>query len=220
MVYRYLEKIRNKQFRRIGFHLVVKDDPNLDDNDSPILIRFKGCERNIRKYNVDKEECLIYPENNKGSRIITRRIEKDIGIKPYETLQNIIYKNNLITELNEEERKDEEYNKKIDYIDKIIIGEEKLLTFIKNCILEEEHDYLDQIDLNIIIRCTKIKKKVVEKVKKLYDYLVTWVIRETLQDVGKELFFTFKYSSLYENEYKIVIRSLIMSLLIVKIRLM
>jgi hypothetical protein len=56
---------------------------------------------------------LIYVENNNGSRIIQKRLEGGM-IKPYESLRNIMVKNNLLKAMNEEEEKVEEYNSRIE----------------------------------------------------------------------------------------------------------
>lgn len=128
-------------------------------NDSPFLIRCKGCEKNIGKHNLGKEECLIYIKSNNESRLIKKRTEKGLGLKPYEILQIIIYKNNKIKEIIEEEQQNEIYNEKIDMINNSIVGTEKLLNFIKNCIQEKRDNSSDKRIYYIYIRCTKIKKK-------------------------------------------------------------
>jgi hypothetical protein len=153
-------KIRKNQevnITRIGLHLLIEDKKHMvDEDESPFLIKCKGCEKNISK-NKDKEECLIYIENNQESRIIKRRKEEDL-IKPYETLRNIRNKNNLVKMNNKEEEKDEEYNFIIDLIDKLISGDEEFIVLIKNSIIEKGILKGQRNDIHLIINTIKRKK--------------------------------------------------------------
>lgn len=67
-----------------------------DMDNSPELVKCNGCELNISKNSQNKNECFIYM-NNQESRIIKKRCENQM-LKPYETLRNIINKNNIIKE--------------------------------------------------------------------------------------------------------------------------
>lgn len=62
----------------------------------------------------------------------------------------------------------------------------------------------------------KDKEKVLDKGKKLYVYLVSWIIRSETNSDKEELFFMFKHISRIENKYKILIQSLIVSLLLLE----
>lgn len=105
--------------------------------ESPILIKCHGCERNIKR-NKDNNECLIYLEND-SSRLIRKRI-KDQGIKPYETLGNIIEKNKCVKLYNEEDIKDARFNERIELLDSLIDAEIEFIEILKNSIYCEKEE--------------------------------------------------------------------------------
>ena len=86
---------------------------------------------------------MIFVENE-ISRIIERRKE-DNYIKPYETLNNIIEKNNCIKKVMESEKRDEFYNERIEKIDNLINSEEGFINLIKNSILEKDESEMNEI---------------------------------------------------------------------------
>ncbi|CAB4418819.1 unnamed protein product [Rhizophagus irregularis] len=106
------KKSKSKNYKRIGIHLVMVED-KIDWNNSPFLTKCEGCYRNIGKKKKEKKECLIYLEDD-ISRMIERRKE-DNFIKPYETLNNIIGKNNILKKMIETENRNENYNEKLEY---------------------------------------------------------------------------------------------------------
>lgn len=79
------KKSQSKDFKRIKYHLIIKDTVNNLD-ESPCLIKCKGCEKNIQK-KTRNSICLIYL-NNQDSRIIKQRMEDNYInlMKRYETL--------------------------------------------------------------------------------------------------------------------------------------
>lgn len=109
-------------------------------------------------------------ENKQNSRIIKKRVENDT-IKPYKSMRSINFKNNLIKNINEEEREDMEYNKRIDIIDQMIIGFLESINKIKNSLFKTNSKIME-----IFIVINKIKKKINEKGNKLYEYIVSWKI--------------------------------------------
>lgn len=71
-----------------------------------------------------------------NSRTIEKRNEKEY-IKPYETLNNIMIKNDWIKNYNEELEKDNLFNGKIEIIYTLIKAEEKdFIDILKNSIIE------------------------------------------------------------------------------------
>ncbi|PKY60150.1 hypothetical protein RhiirA4_483523 [Rhizophagus irregularis] len=81
-------KYKSVRFKKILVHLIPLN------NDSPNLVLYKGCDKNI-KLKKDKNECWIYIQNEKDSRKIEYGKEifneaKYIG--PYETLVNTFLK--------------------------------------------------------------------------------------------------------------------------------
>ncbi|PKC61241.1 hypothetical protein RhiirA1_466844 [Rhizophagus irregularis] len=92
------KKSQSKKFKRIGKHLIIKNKDGINMEESPILIKCHGCERNIKR-NKDNNECLIYLENDskdiKDARF-NERIELldsliDAEIEFIEILKNSIY---------------------------------------------------------------------------------------------------------------------------------
>lgn len=157
------KKSKNKEYKRIGLHLIIKSNLLSNLNDSPFLQKCTGCELNIDNTANEKDECHIYIEN-KVSRLIKKYVEKGRGIKPYEILNNTIFKNNLIKELEDEDSKNQEFNGQIDLIDKIISGNEETINFLKNCIIKRDDDErLQEVYIQIFIHCTKLKRKLLIK---------------------------------------------------------
>ncbi|PKC00469.1 hypothetical protein RhiirA5_428137 [Rhizophagus irregularis] len=137
-----LKEIHLKLFdeeEKIGYHMVANSDI-VDLDNSPELVKCSGCEKNVSKKNNKEDEngfCLIYI-NNQKSRIIKKRVEKQF-LKPYESLRNIIKKNEIIREYVEYDINDEFYNWRIDLIDKLIeTTDENFIKFLKNSLIEEE----------------------------------------------------------------------------------
>ncbi|CAB4439657.1 unnamed protein product [Rhizophagus irregularis] len=209
------KKSKSKKYKRIGVHLEIAKD-KLDWNNSPFLIKCEGCHRNIGKKNKEKKECLIYLEND-ISRIIERRKE-DNFIKPYETLNNIIEKNHQLKKVIEAENKDEIYNERIDQIDNIIKSKEEFINIIKYSILEKnENEDNERLKYYIIIEVIKTKSIVDEKGIRRYGYKVIWkIIEERNGELYEksEIMFIAKYEGINENEFKVILRSLILVLLI------
>ncbi|GET56280.1 hypothetical protein GLOIN_2v1824527 [Rhizophagus irregularis DAOM 181602=DAOM 197198] len=92
------KKSQSKKFKRIGKNLIIKNKDGINMEESPILIKCHGCERNIKR-NKDNNECLIYLENDskdiKDARF-NERIELldsliDAEIEFIEILKNSIY---------------------------------------------------------------------------------------------------------------------------------
>lgn len=121
----------------------------------------------------------------------------------------------MVKELEEEEQRDQQFNERIDMIDKIITGDEETIKILKNSIIEiDEGEIENETVIEIFIHSTKIKKKVMEKGTIKYEFLISWRIMKNLNRSG-DLFFTFINNSGEENEYRIILRALIVSLLLI-----
>ncbi|RGB35188.1 hypothetical protein C1646_759641 [Rhizophagus diaphanus] len=134
------KKSNSKNYKRIGVHYII-DEKNIDWNNSPFLIICNGCSRNI----------------------------KDGIIKPYETLNNLIKKNECVKNLNNEERRNEIFNKRIETIDNLIKADKEFITIMKNSIFEdeqndEEQNYLKKNDIRIIYE-NEEEGKIIEDIK-------------------------------------------------------
>lgn len=128
------KRSQSKKYRRIGIHLIINEE-ELDINNSPSLKQCEGCTKNISKKKETKE-CLIYLEGE-FSKTIEKRNEEGV-LKPYETLNNIIKKNEWIRKYNEEEKNNEKYNEKIGIIDSLIQSDDDFITILKNSIFEKD----------------------------------------------------------------------------------
>ncbi|PKY31997.1 hypothetical protein RhiirB3_449892 [Rhizophagus irregularis] len=203
----------SKNHKRIGRHLILAGDA-YDLNNSPNLIACKGCHRDIRKKKGKNEECLIYIDNE-FSRKLEKRKEEEF-IKPYETLNNILKKNTWLRNYTEEERNDNSYNKKIENIDNIIRASENFINIIKNNIIERE-DLITEINrYYMLIEVKKNKSKINKIGKRVYLYNIVWKIRKSkIENSSEEIFMMAKHESVYENEFKIILRSLILGILII-----
>ncbi|PKY55292.1 hypothetical protein RhiirA4_474637 [Rhizophagus irregularis] len=125
--------------------------------------------------NIDNSPVLIKCEEKEDSRVIKRRIE-DSNIKPYETLRNIILKNNCVTSYNKEEKRDKIFNERLELIDNIIKAENEFIEILKNSIIEREKNDKRRKEYWLIIDCIKLKSKVAVNGKKGFEYLVTYKI--------------------------------------------
>ncbi|PKK64638.1 hypothetical protein RhiirC2_787214 [Rhizophagus irregularis] len=185
------KRSQSKNYKRIGLHLELVGE-KYDLNNSPFLKKCEGCYRNISKKKMEKKECLIYIENY-SSRIIERRKEEDF-IKPYETLNNIINKNGCL-------KKNEDFIK-----------------LIKNSIIEEEESFMNEArKFFLIIDTTKTKSTINKKGKRIYNFNTIWKIKEYSNEKEEnivDLMFLAKQECINENEFKIILRNMIVSLMI------
>ncbi|CAB4420179.1 unnamed protein product [Rhizophagus irregularis] len=144
-------------------------------DNSPFLVRCKGCEKNI-KFNVN--ECLIYLENYDSS-VIKKREEESLT-KPYETLRNIIDKNNCVKTYNKKEEKDKLYNERIELIDNFIKSEADFIKILKNSIIERELHDNKRKQVHIIMDNVKMKSNGKKRGGRSFEYIVLWLIEEEL----------------------------------------
>ncbi|CAB5362275.1 unnamed protein product [Rhizophagus irregularis] len=204
------KRSRSKNYKRIGIHYVIKGD-NEGWNNSPNLTICEGCEKNISK-KASSNQCLIYIEN-KHSRIIDTRKEEDT-IKPFETLNNLIKKNECVKIINEEETMNEEINERIENIDSIIKADKEFITIMKNSL--SEYDTKERIKKYfLIIDLKKIKNDLNKHGKRTYFYNIVWILKENNVQKEEEIFFSASYEVLNENEYKILIRAIIIGLILI-----
>ncbi|PKK62315.1 hypothetical protein RhiirC2_790546 [Rhizophagus irregularis] len=168
-------------------------------------LKCEGCNKNISKgkNKEDKKECLIYLANEE-SRLIKERKEGEF-IKPYESMKDICFKNNLIKEYNREEELDKIYNEQIELVDNMVGGDKEIIEIIKNNIMEEEGE-----TRYLIIECYKNKYKLNKKKEKIIDYSIVWVIRDRHNDVRTEKKFFARTEVRIEDIYKIILRSMIL----------
>ncbi|PKY53048.1 hypothetical protein RhiirA4_471057 [Rhizophagus irregularis] len=180
------KRSQSKNHKRIRIHLVIEGE-EIDINNSPFLKKCEGCSKNISK-KKGTNECLIYLEGE-FSRKIERRKEENL-IKPYGTLNNIIKKNTWLRNYTQEDRRDIIYNERIEIIDNLIKTEEEFITLIKNSIFENsDNTYGEKRRFYLAIDIVKTKSIV--------------------NDKGLA-----KYECTNENEFKIILRSIIIGLLI------
>ncbi|PKB96285.1 hypothetical protein RhiirA5_435086 [Rhizophagus irregularis] len=206
------KKSFSKKYKRLGRHLIIIGNEN-DLNNSPNLIGCEGCHQNVSK-KKGNGECLIYIENE-ISRKIEKRNEKDF-IRPYETLNNILTKNNWLRNTINEEKKDTLYNKKIEMIDNTIKASEEFINIIKNSIFECKETNFGKDRFFLIIEVKKNKTKIDDKGKKKYYFNIIWKIRiNNVINNNDELQIIAKHESIHNNEYKIILRSIILGLLII-----
>ncbi|EXX73798.1 hypothetical protein GLOIN_2v1771092 [Rhizophagus irregularis DAOM 181602=DAOM 197198] len=209
------KKSQSKKYKRIGIHLILVGD-HYDLHNSPRLEECKGCYRNISK-KKGNNECLIYIENEISRKIDRRKEENDI--KPYETLNNIIKKNEWLRSYTIEEKRDELYNKKIELIDKIIkTNEENFTKLIKNSIFEENQLNLETKQrFCILIDIKKKKWDINVEGKRIYSYNVIWKIfvLDTKGNTNEELIFLANHECNNENEFKLILRSIIVGILLI-----
>ncbi|PKB94880.1 hypothetical protein RhiirA5_437856, partial [Rhizophagus irregularis] len=175
------KRSQSKKYKRIGIHLILVRD-HYDLNNSPRLEECKGCYRDISKKKKKNNECLIYIENEISRKIDRRKEENDI--KPYETLNNIIKKNEWLRSYTIEEKRDDN-RKKIDsdfYLELLFL-EEFLET--NNIDLIEENEK--------IYRIIKEKKKEMQEMLKNKNVINTIKYNFELIDEG-----------LITNEYNLI----------------
>jgi hypothetical protein len=166
------KKSQSKKFKRIEYHLIPKSERgNLDDS---------GCERNIKKGKKEKNDEYI---NNSWSRIIKKRKEGEF-IKLYETLRNTISKNEIFIEMNKEEILDEEYNIRIELIDKLVEANEVIINSIKHNLWEREDEFEMKVERYLILDAIIVKRRVGEG--HTHKFIIAWIIRDGLEMNSKE----------------------------------
>lgn len=127
--------------------------------------------------------------------MIKRRLE-GFNIKPYETLRNIIDKNKWVKNYSEEDKRDREFNFRIEMIDNLIKAENDFIEILKNSIYEREDFGIRRKVFWLVLDCLKIKSKIIGNLgngRRIFDYLVTWIIRDEGNEERKEIRFTAKF---------------------------
>ncbi|CAB5369698.1 unnamed protein product [Rhizophagus irregularis] len=132
---KYKKKSKSKQFKKLGIHWIICNNNMLED--SPELIKCKGCSLNVKKTS-STDECLIYLKTN-ATRVINYRTlntnANDKMIKPYETLEELKLKNDTLTMLNDIlDDKEHMINNNIDLVDRYIDANTKDTFLIKEFI--------------------------------------------------------------------------------------
>ncbi|PKC01909.1 hypothetical protein RhiirA5_425994 [Rhizophagus irregularis] len=183
------KKSQSKNYKRLGLHLVPRKDV-IDMDNSPFLIKYEGCERNVGRKEKD------------NSRVIKRRLE-GFNIKPYETLRNIIDKNKWVKNYSEEDKRDREFNFRIEMFDNLIKAENDFIEILKNSIYEREDFGIRRKVFWLVLDCLKIKSKIIGNGRRIFDYLVTWIIiRDEGNEERKEIRFTAKFEIKNETNMK------------------
>ena len=207
------KKSKSKKFKRLGYHMII-NNKMVDLDNSPELVKCKECFLNVSKKGEEGEYCLIYL-NNQESRIIKKRAE-GLVYKPYESLRNIMNKNEIVKRNMRQELKDELYNQRIDLLDKLIETDENFINFLKYSLMEEEREYMKINDfIFLIIENIKIKNKMDNRGKRYYEYKLKIVIRKDLDSDKEELKFNVIYEERDENEFKILLRGIILGILLI-----
>ncbi|CAG8773196.1 7759_t:CDS:2, partial [Rhizophagus irregularis] len=106
-------------------------------------------------------------------------------------------KNEIIREYVEYDINDEFYNWRIDLIDKLIETDENFIKFLKN---------MENI---------KIRNRMEENGKRSYEYILDILIRKNYNSDKEELKFSVRYDDNLENEFKAIIRGIILGILII-----
>jgi hypothetical protein len=114
---------------------------------------------------------------------------------------------------NEEEKNNEKNNEKIGIIDSLIQSDDDFITILKNSIFEK--DSIDRRKKKFYLTI-KTKSAVNKEEKRTYNYNVIWIINEIENNfLANEVMLLAQYESTNENEFKILIRSVIIGLLII-----
>lgn len=87
---------------------------------------------------------------------------------------------------------------------------------LKNSILESKNTLDKRNRFYIIIDCLKIKGIVSIEGRKEFDYLITWIIRSKEENKKNEIRISAKMLMHNENEYKVLLRSLIIGLVLIE----
>ncbi|PKK58451.1 hypothetical protein RhiirC2_796271 [Rhizophagus irregularis] len=116
--------------------------------------------------------------------------------------------------INEEETTNEEINERIENIDSIIKADEKFITIMKNNL--SEYDNRERIKKYfLIIDLKKIKNDLNKYGKRTYFYNIVWILKENNVQKEEEILFSASYEVLNENEYKVLIRAIIIGLILI-----
>ncbi|PKK58872.1 hypothetical protein RhiirC2_795638 [Rhizophagus irregularis] len=101
-------------------------------------------------------------------------------------------------------------------INNTIKASEEFINIIKNSIFECKEADFGKDRFFLIIEVKKNKTKIDDKGKRKYYYNIIWKIRnDNVNNNNDELQIIAKHESIYDNEYKIILRSIILGLLII-----
>ncbi|CAB4403385.1 unnamed protein product [Rhizophagus irregularis] len=184
------KKSQSKRYRRIGYHMIISNE---EEDDSPYLVIVK---------------------ENEESRIVKKRNEER-GINPYESMRNIKMKNEILKKYVIEDERDQNYNKRIEMINEMIKADQGFIDILKNSIIETDAKNKRRKSVYLIIECLKKKIKISEKGIKFIEYLVIWVLRDRDFNETNEIRFSAKFVTTKEDEFKVLIRSLIIGMILI-----
>lgn len=110
---------------------------------------------------------------------------------------------------------DEFYNWRIDLIDKLIETDENFIKFLKNSLIEEEKKGMRGEEIFLLVENIKIRNRMEENGKRSYEYILDILIRKNYNSDKEELKFSVRYDDNLENEFKAIIRGIILGILII-----
>lgn len=96
-------------------------------------------------------------------------------------------------------------------IDKLIEADEYLLNMFKTS-LEEEGNNLARSRFYLIIDCKKVGNVIESNEKRFFEYSIKWLIRKNyFNDNLNEVKFSVAYESRMKNEFKVILRGIILA---------
>lgn len=109
---------------------------------------------------------------------------------------------------------DEFYNWRIDLIDKLIETDENFIKFLKNSLIEEKKG-MRREEIFLLVENIKIRNRMEVNGKRSYEYILNILIRKNYNSDKEELKFSVRYDDNLENEFKVIIRGIILGILII-----
>ncbi|RGB33433.1 hypothetical protein C1646_761733 [Rhizophagus diaphanus] len=178
---------------------------------------FKEIEKRILEDTNEIGEFPVFAEDKKKSK---SKEFKRIGIHlivNHDQIPNINDSPNLnevIKYAMDEEQKLEDFNKRIELIDKVVQADEEFINILKNSLNEKVGVKRRNLYTLILdIKKIKINYNNITKTKN-YQYNIIWILKER-NNYKDELLLRASHESTIENEYKILLKSLIIILLII-----
>jgi hypothetical protein len=88
------------------------------------------------------------------------------------------------------------------------------MNFLKNSLIEEERKGARREEIFLIVESLKLRNRMEENGKRSYEYILKILIRKEFSSDKEELKFSVRYDDKIENEFKVILRGIILGMLL------
>ncbi|PKY60418.1 hypothetical protein RhiirA4_484102 [Rhizophagus irregularis] len=191
-------------------HFIMEKEVIEDQMTRRVKDKYLCGEKNLKEIHLK----LFDEEEKIGYHMVVNNDIVDLDNSP-ELVKCSGCEKNVTREYVEYDINDEFYNWRIDLIDKLIETDENFIKFLKNSLIEEEKKGMRREEIFLLVENIKIRNRMEENGKRSYEYILNILIRKNYNSDKEELKFSVRYDDNLENEFKVIIRGIILGILII-----